>query len=504
MAITFTYTESTNVVEVTEGTSGTPATFADFVTADRAGLAEVLPAAAVDANPKSFSLTYAVRPVENLAVTLKITMSADKVGATLDIDGDDWDGNHQDDDTIDISSANSSPVTTTTKWSAIDANGITVNGINDGTTITVEQTGWGVIWDYGNGQYRVDCHFDVGDGGTATHFAIRNNSVTFSNVAVDSSNLDLLFNTTANSTLYLGSVDGEGESYDFAYIQSLENDSDITWTWAGIVMAYGSIVDSIAYTSGAAKRRRVDLTVSNASSVVQDCVFGIAVLKIAGASTWTRNKLLLGGGFNIDAAPTITDFRLGSNYGLSWATQMVLQQFTNFTLEGLVFSTFPAGTEGGIKWNQDGGAPSTWNLRNSTDFGMTDIYNNNGFANDTLNKQFSFDVHVADKDGANLATVNVKLNNGSSDVVDTNTDANGNIASQWITVAKYVNDGTDDDIGFSSTDITETVYTFTATLSKAGYETLVLDNITVDGPIDWHLELQAQKQPPAAWQEGMM
>ena len=37
MAITFAYTESTNTVVVTEGTSGTPATFADFVTADRAG-----------------------------------------------------------------------------------------------------------------------------------------------------------------------------------------------------------------------------------------------------------------------------------------------------------------------------------------------------------------------------------------------------------------------------------------------------------------------------------
>ena len=36
------------------------------------------------------------------------------------------------------------------------------------------------------------------------------------------------------------------------------------------------------------------------------------------------------------------------------------------------------------------------------------------------------------------------------------------------------------------------------TISKAGYETLVLENITVDGPIDWHLELQQQKQPPKA------
>jgi hypothetical protein len=31
------------------------------------------------------------------------------------------------------------------------------------------------------------------------------------------------------------------------------------------------------------------------------------------------------------------------------------------------------------------------------------------------------------------------------------------------------------------------------TLSKAGYETLVLDNITIDSPIVWHLELQHTK-----------
>ena len=44
MAIAFGYTESTNTVVVTGGTSGTPATFADFVTADRAGTAELLAA----------------------------------------------------------------------------------------------------------------------------------------------------------------------------------------------------------------------------------------------------------------------------------------------------------------------------------------------------------------------------------------------------------------------------------------------------------------------------
>jgi len=70
---------------------------------------------------------------------------------------------------------------------------------------------------------------------------------------------------------------------------------------------------------------------------------------------------------------------------------------------------------------------------------------------------------------------------------------NGAIAEQIITYKKW-----------AGTSELETKYIHTFTTSETGYETLTLDNITVGGPIDWHLGLQPQKQPPALWQEGMM
>jgi len=69
----------------------------------------------------------------------------------------------------------------------------------------------------------------------------------------------------------------------------------------------------------------------------------------------------------------------------------------------------------------------------------------------------------------------------------------GAIAEQTITYKKW-----------TGTSELETKYIHTFTLSESGYETLVITDIEVDAKIDWYLELQQQKQPPAPWQEGMM
>ena len=60
------------------------------------------------------------------------------------------------------------------------------------------------------------------------------------------------------------------------------------------------------------------------------------------------------------------------------------------------------------------------------------------------------------------------------------TGASGVLAEQTITARKWV--------GTSETLTTYSPHKFT--ISAQGYETLILENITIDGPIDWHLELQ--------------
>lgn len=117
----------------------------------------------------------------------------------------------------------------------------------------------------------------------------------------------------------------------------------------------------------------------------------------------------------------------------------------------------------------------------------------------TLYEQYTVNVHITDKDGANLQSVTVTLDGSDSTNYDTqqfsvSTAANGTITEQTITVKKWV--------GTSETETDYNLHRFT--ISKVGYETLILENIIINDPIDWYLELQSQKQSPAPWQEGMM
>lgn len=81
-----------------------------------------------------------------------------------------------------------------------------------------------------------------------------------------------------------------------------------------------------------------------------------------------------------------------------------------------------------------------------------------------------------------------KASNSGSDIYivgNIQTDINGDITQinisrrGWFTSAKTLN----------------TYSTHTFTISKSEYETLVLENITIDEAIDWHLELQNKKAP---------
>jgi len=103
-----------------------------------------------------------------------------------------------------------------------------------------------------------------------------------------------------------------------------------------------------------------------------------------------------------------------------------------------------------------------------------------GDADSWIKEQYTCNIHIADKDGADLGTVNIKCEDkDDNEIFSVDTDASGDIAEQIITYKKW--EGTE-----------ETLTTYSPhkfTISKAGIETLVLDNITVDHPIVWHLEL---------------
>lgn len=101
-------------------------------------------------------------------------------------------------------------------------------------------------------------------------------------------------------------------------------------------------------------------------------------------------------------------------------------------------------------------------------------------------------IHVVDKDGTAIQSVVVDCEDQNTTAVwsagTVTTDASGDITEQQITYKRYHLDGTTQTTSYSPHKFT---------LSKAGYETLILESITVDDAIVWHLELQQQKQPPS-------
>jgi len=99
----------------------------------------------------------------------------------------------------------------------------------------------------------------------------------------------------------------------------------------------------------------------------------------------------------------------------------------------------------------------------------------------TVEEVYTCNIHVVDKDGNGLAGVRVVCRDKDSNTAfDVTTDANGEIAEQRIVYKDWV-----------GTAETETAYgPHTFTFSKDGYQTLVMENVTVDRPIEWRVELQ--------------
>jgi hypothetical protein len=117
------------------------------------------------------------------------------------------------------------------------------------------------------------------------------------------------------------------------------------------------------------------------------------------------------------------------------------------------------------------------------------IYNMKNSPGEIL-RQYSCNIHVADRDGNNLsgATVTCTDKDGNT-VFSIQTDENGDIEERIITYQRWSDP--DGNYGtYAYEDDAECFSPHKLIISKSGYETLKLDNITVNEPIKWNLELQ--------------
>jgi len=462
MAINFTYDEATNKVVVTGGTSGTPATFTNFVTFDRAGVDTILLSAGSPAS--DLALTYAVRPVEDLAILVKCVVANKTAEADfIFITGKDWRGAAQT-ESIDVTAGNGS-YTTTKYWSEITSLDCSDNAAGGGVVwadgdLSVTQDVWGVIWDYGNRQYRIDAKFPIGDTTTPTYFKSIDESVYFSFETYVTDNADLKIGEKRVNYPQKGSY------WDLPSV--IGWDAYILASSGSALGIYGSVL----------KFRVAGWVQIYNPEIYDSVIMGDTVIK---------NPIFQGNNIRIYN----TYFTNFQNSISIWASPVA---FDNCHIDGIgiaINGKNTATVKGvditdllGGRWHSDVGSngPNTLNFLDPK-FILSVIRHSN--VGNITTHQLTCNIHIADKDGADLAGVTVDCEDQFGVAVwaagTIATNAGGDIAEQIITYKKWEGLG-------DPPSVTEySPHKFT--ISKAGYETMVLDAVTVDGKIGWHLEL---------------
>jgi len=483
--LAWTYTKSTNLAVVT----GTDTISAGLLAADRAGSVTLLAAWAPNNNTKA--LTYQITPVEKLALLISFVVASKTAEADyIFITGTDaWDAAQT--ESIDVTAGNGTYVSTK-RFRTITNIDCSDNAAGGGTvwadgTVAVTQPQWGVIWDWSAaGAYRIDCKMQIGDGTTST-FVTETSKALIIGPNVTTANGQTPFWVKNNANFTLGAVGDASKktTVNPCYVLNLVSSylDFICYSESGatgFINSYGTKWANLpakayyVYHQGTAASRfwnnSLDsigfyLCASNGDYFNNLVNGSAAIYNCFGDSSQTRivQKTGVTYSFIISTTGTVT-------YSNVWAigANAVFQTLSSFS-----------------------GTANIVNLIN--DVAWTCSFNTS--ATGSVYRQYTCDINVCDKDGDPLPDVTVDCEDTTGTAVWTagsvTTDVNGDITQQTINYTKYT---------AGATTATPTIATYSShkfTISKAGYETLVMENITLDAPIDWRVEVQAPPVSPS-------
>ena len=458
---TFTYTRSTNTLVVTDGTSGSPADFASMLTADRAGSVELK---AATAGAKAMTLTYQIAPAELRALQISFIV-ASKTAETdyILITGTDFRGNALV-ECIDVSAGNGTYVSS--QYFATITN-IDCEDVGDGSgtawadgTVQVTQPQWGVVWNPGTGQYRIGCNINFGDSSTSTYFYSTREQIYFIT--------GVTFSVKSSATFTSGvkSADGNGDNGSSISVEASGHVS--LCVSGGTFNFYGGQIIQRKTTRRFYFYGDADICNSQLFGSTNGLYF------ITGSHYLSRITV---GGFGwstFSVSPLL--FNLCAFFdAASWG---VSSEVANTSIRDLLcYATSPkiiAIPAAGVS----GYSLQLVNPLFDVESGGVSISNVSG----VIFESYSVNITVVDDSGSPIETALVNMTNAvpASVISDAATDAAGEITEQ-IVVAKQ----------WYGTSETLTGYSpFILTISKSGYQTLVIPAITIDAPIDWTIELQ--------------
>ena len=329
--------------------------------------------------------------------------------------------------------------------------------------------GWGVITEVAeNGSYTVSCNINFGDGTESTYFRSSFEQIYFTD--------DKSFTVKNNATLQIGKKQGDwgyaGSAWSVAPAATLNiivfdqstatfkfyasnfhvRSAFITYISDGTVEILNAIM-SYTESEGDSSGKRYIFPDTVDTLILKDVYFNdiwaIALMNTSATYEDVHIHHTAYGAYAPDAAISLTDVRLS---------------------EATTALAYVAGSSAGLTFIDPKEHITLVKI-------VTDESN-------YVLERYSCNIHVTDEDGSDISGVTVDCQDEGDNYVWTQgsvtTDGNGDIAEQIITYKRW--------LGASETLTTYSPHKFT--ISAAGYDDFVIDNVTVDGPVKWHIELQ--------------
>lgn len=487
MAINITYNPSTNRIQVTGGTESSPADFQDIVTFDRNGQLELL-AATPGAN--NLTLTRQIRPVELRALRIDFIV-ADKTaeGDYIHITGTDAWGNVLQ-ETIDVSAGNGT-YTTTNYFRTItdidcndDSNNVAGTEWADGT-VQVIQNMWGIIWNCSaNNTYFLDALLRIGDDYISTYFKDLNKVIVFTDVITGTA--ANLFEVGRYATLQLGELIDEAkkEKCNGCVIHVVRPSSYYSvlfnkfYNWGGTRLLYGCTITSLNHHSRWVYVYCYDTDRFWNCNLVNYpwfyCYGDADLYNVTQMGGSASSKV----GYGIwiaraSAIPVIND----TKFMRPWAA---IRVYSSAEARKVVATDNDTAVYIGVSSYSKTTKLIDCIIDNWIVYGSIDALGE-------VLRQYTVNIHVADKDGNNLSEATVTCKDKDDNTVfSVQTDVNGDIVEQEITYQRW----SDLPSGYHGEDEAYCFSPHKFIISKSGYETLELDEITVSEPIKFHFELQ--------------
>jgi hypothetical protein len=411
----------------------------------------------ITASPETISLTNVIKPCEQLAVPLKIVCTA-RAGATLDLTGTDAWGVAQTELAIDISSGT---VTSAKRFASIDANGVTVTGLSVGDSFVLNQDRWGVVWKGNSTQFILDCKITNGSYGNTTWFKDTGKQVTWLAGIITGSGQVLFGNSNSRGNMRFGTIIDAATKASKDGCQFIDLN---TGTFHYMFQAGGNTV-GIAPT--------FDILSCEVYSPYTDiCAFNPALSTQLVWNTNLYGQYLRGTAdwYNITAAQSATG-RLF--YSSSGTLNKINFGYGGFLMDcyggtNTLSNVVATGIQDKLFVNQN----ATITIINSTSNNWL-VFWYPSQTTGIVYRQYTLDLQINDLVNSPISGASVKIYDKNSNLlVDTTTDANGNIAQQTLTYQSGVDSNPPHTGNWNYTTTWITLSPHTIVIAKSGYQTI--------------------------------